>query len=262
MSEYHKLQFVLAHSNVQDRIVSIPKLYIEITGNLAESLLLNQIVFYADKSKRADGFFYKSYKDWYKEVCLTQRQVSYAAKKLVEKGLIETKLIRTYGSPTVHYKLRCDNFVKWIVTNCPNETLQNVEMEADNLSKSLTDITSDITTDYKKIITNEQEVIPFSKIIDYLNSKANTNFKASSKSSQAKIKARWNEGYRLDDFAHVIDVKVNEWLNNPKWSKFLRPETLFGPKFENYRNQKRVVDKHAANQQRSEDFRKENDLPF
>ncbi|MFJ5771598.1 conserved phage C-terminal domain-containing protein [Psychrobacillus sp. NPDC093180] len=191
-----------------------------------------------------------------------ERQVRYATNKLVEKGLIETKLFRAGGSPTVHYRLHIDNFVKWFVTNCPNGTFQNVEMEPDNLSKSLTDITSDITTDNKKIIKKEQAVIPFLIIIDYLNSKAKTNFKASSKTTQAKITARWNEGYRLDDFTHVIDVKVNEWLNHPKWSKFLRPDTLFGTKFENYRNQKKVVDEHAANRQRAEDFRQENDLPF
>jgi len=262
MSKYNEIRRVITLLSGQDSIVTIPKLYIEITGDLAESVLLNQIVFYSDKSKRDDGYFYKTYKDWTDETCLTDRQIRYSTKKLVDKGLIETKILKANGSPTVHYKLRFDNLVKWILTNCQNGILQNVGMDTDKLSESLTEITTENTTDNKKILSDEPDDIPFSKIIDYLNSQANTKFKASSKTTQVKIRARWNEGHRLYDFAHVIDVKVNEWLNDPKWSKYLRPETLFGTKFENYRNQKKVVGKHAASHQRAEDFRRENDLPF
>lgn len=51
------------------------------------------------------------------------------------------------------------------------------------------------------------------------------------------IKARLNEGHTLEDFKHVIDVKAAEWLKDEKMSKFLRPETLFGTKFNNYISQ-------------------------
>ena len=40
----------------------------------------------------------------------------------------------------------------------------------------------------------------------------------------------------MDDFIAVIDKKTAEWMGT-KWEKFLRPETLFGPKFESYLNQ-------------------------
>ena len=178
------------------------------------------------------------------------------------RGLIETKILRANGSPTVHYKLCYDNLIQWIVTNCSNGTLHFVAMENDNLSQSLTEITKKNTTDDLKNIYSDPEAIPISQIISHLNKNAGTDFKPSSKTSQTKITARWNEGYRLDDFTHVIDVKVNEWLNDPKWSKYLRPETLFGTKFENYRNQKKEVDKHATDRKRAEAFRAENDLPF
>jgi uncharacterized phage protein (TIGR02220 family) len=45
----------------------------------------------------------------------------------------------------------------------------------------------------------------------------------------------------LVDFQKVIDIKAAEWLNDPQWSKFLRPITLFGPNFESYLNQKQNV---------------------
>ncbi len=51
------------------------------------------------------------------------------------------------------------------------------------------------------------------------------------------IKARWNQDFRLEDFKKVIDIKTAEWLNTDS-DKYLRPETLFGSKFEGYLNQK------------------------
>ena len=80
------------------------------------------------------------------------------------------------------------------------------------------------------------------KVITHLNQKTESNFKYTSKNTQDKIKARLNEGYKLDDFIIVIDKKVDEWLNNDEFSRYLCPETLFGTKFEKYLNQK--VKKH------------------
>ena len=45
-----------------------------------------------------------------------------------------------------------------------------------------------------------------------------------------------NEGFNLDDFKRVIDIKVDDWRGT-EFEKYLRPETLFGTKFENYLNQ-------------------------
>lgn len=84
---------------------------------------------------------------------------------------------------------------------------------------------------------NEIEIENIKEIINYLNNKLNTNFKYKTKSTQSKIKARLNEGYKLDDFIAVIDKKYDEWKET-EFEKFLRPETLFGTKFESYLNQK------------------------
>jgi uncharacterized phage protein (TIGR02220 family) len=71
------------------------------------------------------------------------------------------------------------------------------------------------------------------EIVDNLNSVCGTSFKATTKPTIAHISARLAEGYTLDDFRHVIYFKSDEWQNT-EWSKFLRPETLFGNKFESY----------------------------
>ena len=81
-----------------------------------------------------------------------------------------------------------------------------------------------------------KEDIPFSEIVGYLNESAGTRYRASTPKTREHIRARWREGYTLDDFRHVIDVKVAEW-SGTDFARFLRPETLFGTKFENYLNQ-------------------------
>lgn len=78
------------------------------------------------------------------------------------------------------------------------------------------------------------------EIISYLNQKARTNYKPTTKTTQKHINARLNEGYTVDDFKKVIDTKCSEWLNTD-YSKYLRPETLFGNKFESYLNTSAAV---------------------
>ena len=75
------------------------------------------------------------------------------------------------------------------------------------------------------------------EVVDYLNQAAGTAFRKTSKDTKKHIRARFNDGYTLDDFKTVIDRKVEEWKGT-EWEKFLRPSTLFGSKFESYLNQK------------------------
>lgn len=74
-------------------------------------------------------------------------------------------------------------------------------------------------------------------IVGYLNSKLGTKYSHKSKKNQTLIMARIKEGHTLNDFKSVIDKKYTEWHNDPGMVKFLRPETLFGTKFESYLNQ-------------------------
>lgn len=84
---------------------------------------------------------------------------------------------------------------------------------------------------------NSEAHLPFKEIIECLNNSAGTNYRVSSKKTKDLIKARFNEGYTLEDFKIVIEKKTREWLNDNKMKTYLRPETLFGTKFEGYLNQ-------------------------
>ena len=103
--------------------------------------------------------------------------------------------------------------VKRLVTSCNTEI--EIELEKDNI---------------------------YSRVVEYLNSKAGTKYKSSSSKTKELINARQNEGFVVEDFIMVIDKKVIEWKGTDL-EKFLRPETLFSNKFEGYLNQKIIPKK-------------------
>lgn len=74
-------------------------------------------------------------------------------------------------------------------------------------------------------------------VISYLNSKTNSNYSSKTLKYQDLIIARLEEGYTVDDFYTVIDKKHKDWKGTD-YEKFLTPNTLFGPKFDTYLNQK------------------------
>ena len=80
---------------------------------------------------------------------------------------------------------------------------------------------------------NNKEI--YENIIARLNEKAGTNYRPTSKATQGHINARLAEGYTVENFYTVIDKKCAEWKGG-KMEQYLRPETLFGSKFENYLN--------------------------
>ena len=113
-------------------------------------------------------------------------------------------------------------------TKLLGESKCNVTCNATLTQGNATDI--DIEEDKEKKI-----YIPYSEILESLNKACEKNFKMV-EANKKPIKARWNEGYTLDDFKTVIDKKAKEWLGTEQ-AKYLRPETLFGNKFDGYLNQ-------------------------
>lgn len=81
----------------------------------------------------------------------------------------------------------------------------------------------------------EEEKNIYAPVISFLNEKAGTKYKPTSSKTQTLIRARMNEGFTLEDFKVVIEKKCAEWMGTDM-EKYLRPETLFGTKFEGYLN--------------------------
>lgn len=97
-------------------------------------------------------------------------------------------------------------------------------------------VTRDVTNNDFCSICNMSYVDVYITVINYLNNKTNSNYKYTTKKNQTLIHARTEEGFGIDDFKKVIDKKAEEWMGT-EMEKYLRPETLFGTKFEGYLNQ-------------------------
>jgi len=82
-------------------------------------------------------------------------------------------------------------------------------------------------------------------VIGYLNQILGTAYRIGTGKTRDLIKARINEGHDFEDFKTVIDKKTFEWKDDLKYKKFLRPETLFGNKFEGYLNQLSNLPSHV-----------------
>lgn len=128
-----------------------------------------------------------------------------------------------------------------IYLNRDNNTSMSSSDEPDGVAEN---------NECEKTENPKEPEIPFRAIIEYLNFIIGTNYKASSIETKRHIKARWKDGYRLDDFKTVIDKKVAEWRGTD-FAKYLRPETLFGKKFESYLNQSDIHNRGKPQQQSS-----------
>ena len=157
---------------------------------------------------------------------LTTQKVRTILKNLEKKGYIE---FLTSGSKGKESTLKITIKQQLFNNNVTNKSEQLQQVEGDNQQQS----NNNVTTLSKK---KEKDNNIYSLVIDYLNKKANTNYRPTTKNTQSFINARVKEGYTVEDFKKVIDSKSKEWLNTD-FEKYLRPATLFGTKFENYLNE-------------------------
>lgn len=269
MSNYDTMKSMIAEFAGQANTITVPKIFVELVGDYNTAILLNQIIFWSDKTKRKDGLFYKTYKEWQEEIYLTEYQVRRSVKLLKELGLIDTELKRANGSPTVHYRYNEEATTEAILKKLKNgisheetEDFHTKETQ-ETIPKKLKDHTEEtqetITVEYTDEYTvdktfvegtptaplnelkeepKEKNIIP--EVIEYFNKVTGKNL-GNVNSNTKYIKARINEGnYNLEQFKRVIDIKYSQWHNNPEMKKYLRPATLFGTKFETYLNEELV----------------------
>jgi uncharacterized phage protein (TIGR02220 family) len=94
------------------------------------------------------------------------------------------------------------------------------------------------TTNTQNTPKNDKHKESIVWVVNYLNKTCGTKYRSSSQKTSSLIKARINEGFEGKDFKTVIDNKYSDWKGTDQ-EKYLRPETLFGTKFEGYLNQKK-----------------------
>jgi len=173
----------------------------------------------------------------------------------VEEEIIENILKRFDDVDKIKYKngyIVIKNFTKYqknnpkinkgiqiLLDEIPEEFIDWINIDLDRLYIGYDNLSHLNSYSNPNSNPNTNNILSCSKkIIEYLNQKTGKNFKDTTTKTKAFIKARISEGYTLDDFKTVIDKKTAKWLNDPKMSDYLRPETLFGTKFESYLNEK------------------------
>ncbi|MBO7732996.1 MAG: conserved phage C-terminal domain-containing protein [Methanobrevibacter sp.] len=132
-----------------------------------------------------------------------------------EKGRLKETIYNVYEKPM-----------------CDFPTLEKPTLE--NHTQLNTNIINNLNN--KKEIYKEKNKKMIEATINYLNKKTGKSYKPTTPSTVKHLTARINEGYTDWDFMDVIDTKCKDWLGTDM-EKYLRPETLFGSKFENYFNQ-------------------------
>ena len=166
----------------------------------------------------------------------TRRNVMNCLSSLVAKGYIlkkeeyknDVKFVSYYANqdylPTVM------NFIP-----CEKSSQGGVKKVHTIINKDNKDI--DIVLKEKESTKEKDSDIPYEEIVNHLNARTGSKYKSSSRKTRELIKARFNQGFTLEDFKTVIDKKSIQWINDPKMCEYLRPETLFSEKFEGYLNQ-------------------------
>lgn len=117
------------------------------------------------------------------------------------------------------------NYVSELINKCISGKISNVKCCS--------------TVDNKEKEKKDQIVKDFSKeVISYMNEKCKTRYQYKSEYVLRRISARMKDGFtNIEDYKKVIDKKSGQWLNTD-YEKYLRPNTLFGTKFEVYLNER------------------------
>ena len=82
---------------------------------------------------------------------------------------------------------------------------------------------------------NEEEGQKVAEVVQALNEETGSHYRPTSKATMRHILARLREGFTVEECKEVIRKKSEEW-GGTEMAKYLRPETLFGSKFESYLN--------------------------
>lgn len=227
-------------------ILVLPALASEI--GLNEAIVLQQMHYWLKKSNHNyDGrrWIYNSFPEWQKHFpfwsVMTIKRAVYSLEK--QNLLYVGNYNKAKFDKTKWYSINYEKLEGMKRPSYQNDTT-NVSKRNDGVyqndttnTRDYTDITTETTNNNILSGNPTASRIPYKEIVDYLNEKTGKNFKHKTAKTRKFIEARWNQDFRLDDFKKVIDVKTDEWLNTDS-DKYLRPETLFGTKFEGYLNQK------------------------
>lgn len=136
----------LALNAFAQEVAVLHKPYVDMTGDLIAGILFSQIMYWCmpnneGKTKlrvRRENVLWlaKTREDWYSEIRISPKQYDRAIKILKDKGLVETKLFRFSGSPTVHIRPNLDTYNRLVDEWIDNKVKEILEIESAKAIKS------------------------------------------------------------------------------------------------------------------------------
>ena len=178
---------------------------------------------------------------------------------LLKVGLLECVSDTEYGLPDAQNNTGAETAA---ASRMRRSRAKNEMLKRNNVTPMLQngygeieiEIEKELEIDNKNCRLSDKSSTVVSEIIDYLNQKTGKHFRKSIANTTRAINARIKEGFTVDDFKTVIDKKVIEWGKDERMKQYLRPQTLFGTKFESYLNQDLVDIERSANGQYSNHY--------
>ncbi|KXH86951.1 conserved phage C-terminal domain-containing protein [Sporosarcina sp. HYO08] len=226
----------------------LPSLAVQV--GLNEAILLQQLHFrllISTSVRDGHKWICKTYEEWKNEECpfWSVDTIKRAIRRLEKSGYILStdSYNRMKMDKTKWYRINYEKLQLLMVQDAMPATAQLAEEEMQDAFSTEGNMPLTITKknkgNKKYTVENDLDVV---SVIDYLNTKANKQFRATSKATARLVRGRFSEGYTVADFKKVIDAKAEEWRDDPYWQKYLRPSTLFNAtNFENYLEQSREL---------------------
>ena len=212
-----------------------------------EAIMYTYFSYWIAKNKANDKHFYDGYTWTYNSQKALTELFPFWNRAKIQRIIasLENQGLVIKGN---YNQLAYDRTTWYALPKFEQSLVQNQTVNCSNLNKTTFkneqpipinyQLTKQLTTDNKDIVEQSSTTsVPYKEIVDYLNQKTNKNFKYTSKATQRLINARFKEKFTVDDFKKVIDVKTSQWLKDKRMSAYLRPDTLFGTKFESYLNE-------------------------
>lgn len=201
---------------------------------LEEAIMLGELAsemeYWQQRGELQGGFFYSTIENVKDSTTLSDKRQRSALTALKDAGIVDVKLA---GMPAKRYIRINEKQLALILLNNVSENGETSSAEMEEQETPKRQINNNKENSNKN--NNNKEI--YIAVIDYLNSKAGTHYRATSKTTQQHINARLAEGFTVEDFERVVDNMCTAWINT-EWEQYLRPSTLFGSKFENYLNRK------------------------
>jgi len=253
----------------QANILTTPRIVLILLDNNHDAaIFVSQLLYWQSRTK--DGWVAKSYDEWENEIGIKRWTLRRIIRWLREKELVNVEFRKFAGRPVLHFNVNREKFLEKLmlcIRRIASEGDKTAQSRVTNCHSPYTETTTE-TQDPKSIVRSlsepvyipeetvkrrytrrrkiedaedrsgsEPDDIPYATIIALLNVATDSSFRLPN-DTRKMIRARWKEGYRLEDFKKVIRNMTARWGKDPKMSVYLRPQTLFSPKFDSYLNVK------------------------